>query len=298
MQGREQERIRKNYLEAMGIQTWFPRCQLANAQPPRPFDWIEEEATRFEQETLQINTTSALSKPSESSLQRPTQPAEGAIQNKIKADSYSRPSAAEILGQVIPEPSATAKSIETEIAAPVRKKATPATSRFRLIVQTVSDECLVVAEMPHTGLNQFTRFHQRLLNDILHALHLTSTSKPEVREFVWPIGINKGLMGQMDQDDLAAADAVCAFLSNQFGLARHKVVLLFGQASARFVVDPERKFDELRGIQKGLHAGQHFAVSHGLNELMKVPRLKAETWQDLSPLLSLTTPKDEEAPPV
>jgi uracil-DNA glycosylase len=90
----------------------------------------------------------------------------------------------------------------------------------------------------------------------------------------------------MSKDDLAAADAVCAYLSNQFGLARRKVVLLFGQSAARFVIDPQRNFDDLRGLQPGLHSEQWFAVSHGLNELMKLPALKSEAWKDLSPLRS------------
>ena len=41
------ENVRQGYLKTMGIQTWFPRYQLANAKPPRPFDWITEDAKAF-----------------------------------------------------------------------------------------------------------------------------------------------------------------------------------------------------------------------------------------------------------
>ena len=278
MQGSEsdnqsrQERVRQDYLGAMGIQTWFPRCQLPNAQPPRPFDWIEEDAATWQQEQ-QIPT--ALESPVKPEPQGPTA-------------NYSRPRASDILGQAHidekPE-TKTAKSSPT-IEKPKSLQGTPASSRFRLIVQTVNEDCLVIAEMPHSGLDQFTRFHQDLLNDILLALNISSESNASASgEFVWPMPKRQGLLAQINQDDHSAAEAVCAFLSNQYGFARRKTVLLLGQAAARFVIDPDKKFEELRGIQQGTFADQYFATTYSLNELMKLPQHKAEAWHDLAPLL-------------
>ena len=269
------EQVRQDYLEAMGIQTWFPRYQLSNAQPARPFDWIKEDAAIWQQE----KTASHASQP-EAGKVGPTE------------TGYTRLRASDILSQAAiddvpkkdPEKESEVKASSEEKSAVSRRVGTPATSKFRLVVQKISDECLVVAEMPHSGLNQFTRFHQQLLDDVLFALNITQTNPQPVKEFIWPISDNRGLMSQLNQDDEAAADAVCAYLSNQFGLARHKVVLLLGQAAARFVIDPNKSFDDLRGIQEGTHSQQVFAVSHGLNELMKLSHLKAEAWQDLAPL--------------
>ena len=276
------EQVRQDYLEAMGIQTWYPRCQLSNAQPPRPFDWIEQDVSQWQQEQ-----TIAHASPQEPTKVGPVE------------TGYTRLRASDILSQAaideVPKKDASAtpaSSNKTKPEKPGRRVGTPATSKFRLVVQTISNECLVVAEMPHSGLNQFTRFHQHLLDDILYALHLNREHlkqghPPPVREFIWPISDNRGLMSQLNQDDDAATDAVCAYLSNQFGLAHHKVILLLGQSAARFVIDPHKSFDALRGIQKGTHSQQVFAVSHGLNELMKLPHLKAEAWQDLAPLQSI-----------
>ena len=272
------EQVRQDYLEAMGVQTWFPRYQLTNARPARPFDWIKEDAATWHQE----KAVTQASQPEATKVG----PAE---------TGYTRLRASDILSQAAiddfqkkePEKEPEKKQTPEEKPVEPRRAGTPATSKFRLVVQIISDDCLVVAEMPHSGLNQFTRFHQQLLDDLLFALNIQPNNSQPVKEFVWPISENRGLMSQLNQDDDAAADAVCAYLSNQFGLPRHKIVLLLGQAAARFVIDPHKAFDDLRGIQDGTHSQQVFAVSHGLNELMKLSHLKAEAWQDLASLKTL-----------
>lgn len=269
------EKLRQGYLGAMGIQTWFPRCQLNNALPPRPFDWIKEDAKTFAESEVATSVSTSHAAPNQKKAREQPQV------------DYLPTKPADILGQFMTpstEPQET-KPAEQPAPQPV-KQLSGSISKFRLVIQPVNDECLVVAEMPHSGLNQFSRYHQRLLNDILHALKLPPENSHPLREFVWPMADNRGLLSQLNQDDYSAADAVCAYLSNQFGLSRRKVVLLLGQSAARFVLDPEKDFEQLRGIQQGTHTNQWFAVSHGLNELMKQSVLKREAWQDLSPLLS------------
>lgn len=277
-QSARSEKLRQRYLGAMGIQTWYPRCQLSNALPARPFDWINEDAQAFAaSETGTSDPASHVAPP----------------RQKPQTD-YSRTKPADILGQFMASATPAApetKPIEEAMTPEPAKQLSGSVSKFRLVMLPVSDECLVVAEMPHSGLNQFSRYHQRLLNDILRALKLSPDNTSPFREFVWPMSVNRGLLSQLNQDDYAAADAVCAYLSNQYGLSRRKFVLLLGQSAARFVLDPEKSFEQLRGIQQGTHTDQWFAVTHGLNELMKQPTLKREAWQDLSPLLPITLSK-------
>lgn len=244
------ESLRQGYLKAMGIQTWFPRYQLTNAQLPRLFEGIAEDTD--------TSTPAAIHQPS---------------------SDYSPTKPADILGQFIP----ATQPVEEPAAPPdtVKQPTVPA-SQFRLVIVSVSDDCLVVAEMPHTGLNQFSRFHQQLLNDILRALNISTNSAPAIREFVWPMTDRRGLLSQLEQDDDAAADAVNVYLNTQHDLARRKTILLLGQAAARFVLNPQKKFEQLRGLQT--NSGQRFAVTYSLNELMKQSVLKREAWQDLAPL--------------
>lgn len=267
MIGRITEQSRQDYLDAMGIQTWFPRAILPNALPHREFDFSDE--TDDTPDLPELSAREAMQ-----ALGLPK------AHDKPESENFEPIVKAPVRPTLVTTKVKTEPSTTTIIK---RKKAEPATSQFRLVTLAPNDDCLVIAEMPHSGLNQFTRFHLRLLNDILRSIDHTATTDTPMSEFIWPMG-NLGLMGQMDQSDSSAADAVCAYLSNQFGLARRKVVLLFGSAAARFVIDPSRHFDDLRGVQPGMHAEQLFAVSHGLNELMKLPSLKAETWKDLTPL--------------
>lgn len=265
--GRITEQSRQDYLDAMGIQPWFPRVVLPNALPHREFDFPVD--LNDEAETHELSAREAMQ-------------ALGLPENK--PESVEEPGPVPARPTLVTEESKPGQVESTREEQ--RKPPAPATSKFRLVTLAPNDDCLVVAEMPHSGINQFTRFHNRLLIDILRAIRFGATPDMAMNEFVWPLG-NLGLMGQMDQCDSSAADAVCAFLSNQFGLARRKRVLLFGPAAARFVIDPARSFEELRGVQPGLHADQYFAASHGLNELMRLPSLKAEAWKDISPLLTL-----------
>lgn len=273
------EQFRQRYLGAMSIQTWFPRYQLSNALPARPFDWITEDARTL----AEAEPENAVSGSDSHSVFNP---------HKAREQSqtgYSPTKPADILGQFI-TPSKPVEEIKQEAqpSPEPAKQLAGSASKFRLVIKPVSDDCLVVAEMPHSGLNQFSRYHQRLLDDILRALKLNPENSQTFREFVWPMTENRGLLSQLSQDDYAAADAVCAYLSNQYGLSHKKVILLFGQSAARFVMDPEKDFEQLRGIQQGTHTGQWFAVTHGLNELMKQSILKKEAWQDLAPLLTRT----------
>ena len=277
------EQVRQDYLEAMGVQTWFPRYQLSNARPARAFDWIKEDAAAWQQKKALTQTSQpevAKVGPAETGY---TRLRASDILSQAAIDDFSKKESKKEPGKES-EKESDKKEIPEEKPAVTRRIGTPATSKFRLVVQKISDDCLVVAEMPHSGLNQFTRFHQQLLDDVLFALNIQPANPQPVKEFIWPISDNRGLMSQLNQDDDAAADAVCAYLSNQFGLSHHKIVLLLGQAAARFVIDPNKAFDDLRGMQEGTHSQQVFAVSHGLNELMKLSHLKAEAWQDLAPL--------------
>ncbi|WP_067584852.1 hypothetical protein [Endozoicomonas ascidiicola] len=271
------EQLRQGYLDAMGIQTWYPRVQLLNAQAPRPFDWIQEDVRALKNEAA--TSTEPVAQHTISPSREPT-------------PDYTPTRAADILGQFLPpapeQPATEEKAALTNTTPEPVKSVNTVVSKFRLIVQPVTDECLVVAEMPHSGLNQFSRFHQRLLDDILRALNVTTDQAPTFREFVWPMADNRGLLSRMNQDDHSAADAVRAFLNNQYGLSRRRTILLLGQSAARFVLDPEKDFDHLRGIQQGNQPNQYFAVTYGLNELMKQSVLKREAWQDISPLLTIS----------
>ncbi|WP_263322113.1 hypothetical protein [Endozoicomonas sp. Mp262] len=275
MQARTREQTRQAYLDAMGIQTWFPRRPVPNAKPPRTFDWLEHPLPKSG--AAEPAGTSAI--PEAPAL--PSQPVPDAVPKRQNL------TAAKILGQVQldnrPDQPLPTSGKNTRLTV---GKGRPAqlSSKFRLVIIPVNQDNLVVAEMPYTGMSQFTRFHHRLLKDLLKALGMTLPVHNTAQEFTWPLQTrlpHQGLLGQIHQDDGTAADAVKAFLNNQFGLNRQHTVLLLGQAAARFVIDPNRSFEELKGFHEQQPGQPKMIVSHSLNELMKIPGLKPETWQDL-----------------
>ena len=280
------EHHRQAYLDAMGIQVWFPRVELPHAIPARTLEGVVD--PMLTEPSLREGTAPSVPDADDapSTDSSPTTPVLGS------ADILNR------MGLSAPESSSPAitpaKALEPQETVPDPAPST--ISQFRLVVVPLGEHHLAVTEMPYTGLNQFSRYHLRLLQDIARALKLPSPGQ-QFREFAWPLSVGAAhgsLLSQVSQDDRAAADAVSAFLQNQFGLSRQHTILLFGQAAARFVIDPHKPFDTLRGVQAGLFDNQHVAVTYSLNELMKIPALKADAWTDLRPLLSKqpSTPSD------
>ncbi|MDD7805349.1 MAG: hypothetical protein PUP46_07290 [Endozoicomonas sp. (ex Botrylloides leachii)] len=264
MQARENNR--QAYLDAMGIQVWFPRKVLPNAQPARPFDWFIEE-----QEHAPDSSLYSIPKSIDSDSPSPVAP----IQPVRATDVLNHISSAQpVIAKSVPPSSIVAKAAAT-------------ITSFRLVVIPLDQQHLVVADMPYTGLSQFTRYHHRLLQDLARAFQLPQPVFETAREFVWPLTSRaEGLLHQISQNDQAATDAVNAFLVNQYDLPQKKLVLLLGQAAAHFVFDPMRTFEELRGVHPEADTEQTVAITHGLNELMKIPSLKVDTWADLQALIT------------
>lgn len=250
------ESIRQGYLQAMGVQPWFPKRELIHAKAARGFEWLSVEL------------------PAAKPVHKPEKPARNPRQ---------------LLNSIVQQASAPVEAVEPEPPAKqtttVVDKAALNYSQFRLIVQPINDDVLVVVQMPYTGLMQFSSYHQQLLSDILFTLKLPNTLQTAHREFVWPMTqFNTGLLAELGQDDGAAAEAVQAFLNNQFGFEKQQTVLLLGEAAARFVLEPTADFETLRGVRTA--GKQRIAITHSLNELMKQPVLKQEAWDDLRPLLA------------
>ncbi|PJE80870.1 hypothetical protein CI610_00118 [invertebrate metagenome] len=283
--GALKESTRQAYLEAMGIQVWYPRVVLPYARVARV---IRQEEYQPVKSLSDPGTSAGAVMVSESAVISTSSPAIASSCDSSEKTPAVPVRAADILGAFPDTIHENPRTETTSVVPPVKNIApTP----FRLIIQEINPETLMVADMPVKGVNPFTRFHQQLLGDILHALCFSDIScRQLVREFSWPLGgtdYSRGLMSRIQQDDQAAHEAVCAFLENQFGLSRRRFLLVLGHSAVRFLIDPDGAFDNLRGVHPGVSEGQRIIVSHGLDELMKVPGLKEECWQDISALRAL-----------
>lgn len=268
------EALRQAYLNAMGIQPWFPREVLPHAQPARSFDWeVVNNKDSIGDENQEKTTAVILEAPESLHLIRTKQPQISDILKRIDSSEST-------------ENNTATQQLPSKKIMPTRSNQI---TQFRLVIIPLGVDHLVVAEMPYIGLNQFTRYHHRLLTDFSRAFHLPPPSTELIREFVWPLVSatkHHGLFSKILQDEQAATDAINAFLTKQFNLPQKQVVLLFGQAASHLVFDSSHSFDELKGIHLHPDIQKIYAITYGLNELMKIPPLKEEAWHDLQPLLS------------
>lgn len=255
------EQQRQQYLGAMDIQSWFPRYALPEAKPSTICEW---DWGTWPEENQQTATEPR------SVTEQPTHPVPFVPLDK----PIIRPS--DIMRKVTPE-----KPENIAETTPIKAKPAKLAERFRLVTLSINTDCLMVSELPSTGMNQFTRFHEQLVRNLLFSVGISVEPELHSALFDWPIAGNR-----MDQDEQAAYEAVHGYLTNQFGLRRRKILFLLGRNCVRYTLGREVDFDDICGVSADDH--QITVVSHSLDALMKLPSLKADTWRDISPLLTHT----------
>ncbi len=277
------ERQRQNYLEAMGIQAWFPRFTLPGAKPSKTCEWD------YDNDPVVASTPIVAPAPAPSSQDFASQlsaPSNSPAMVEAFAPRSSAPQSSQsILSDLGVTSAATEQSdnsaeappADTPLTAPQEiTQVVPATP-FRLAAIDVNEHTLVITDLPWTGINQITNLHERMLGNIVRALHLPVDSEWKQGVFAWPI-----IAEPVPVDRRYAKEAVLAYLTNQFGLKRRKTILLFGQQSAAYLWDNTQDFEHARGHHE--RNGVRYGVTYSLGELINVPSLKAEAWANLKPL--------------
>ena len=309
------ERQRQDYLEAMGIQPWFPRFVLPAAKPSYNCDWD------FEQDPVPGMANTAEPAAAEAAYGQPAQQHPGLTsladtvqpgafqQSANQQQPYQQPSyqppqpgdgtrdSSSILSDLgfakeeEPDTNATnSKTTDTQSAASAGKEAeadeAPALAApFRLAVIDVNESCIAITDLPWSGLNQFTSFHERLLRNITKSINLKADQEMNTGLFTWPL-----IPDAPPVDRKYAREAVLGFLNHQYGLQRRKTILLFGRTSCKYLWSHKDSFENCRGMQE--RNDSRYAITCSLSEMLSVPDLKAEAWANLKPLLA--APSSEE----
>ncbi len=261
-----QQQLRHQYLEAMGITSWLPRCELAGAAPSA--DWVKD----FRYPGPDIPFTSAA-------------PSQQPAQAKTSApDQAGAKAALAALGAAIESPTAQHKSTpEPEAADPVTEAettspdtATDITPTFKLAFFRVG-ECLVVDSLPPQG-SVFSATYQHLATSIVASLGLKGpVSEPDLMP--WPMFASKTL----DQRWPEAAKSVAYKLQKELR-SPTRAVLLCGEAAAQMVLQRHESLESLQGIAFTLPTGAKSVCGMSLSELMHIPGAKKAFWQHLQPL--------------
>ena len=274
------EHLRQTYLESMGIQPWFPRFILPAAKPSLIYDELEN--------VTQSHVSSELTPPLLASEKLSILDVSSAKKDENNAKMQEiMASSAHIPDEVLlkkstpvqPTLSNVQPTVEQEsrlLLSPEKQLSPP----FRLSVITVTEDILVMTDTPLADGPSTSRAN-KLLHAILYALGWRGLSEShwQSNTFTWPF---VGMTHRATEQE--ATEAVQGFLINRFGLFRRKYVLLLGTFSARHALGNYGEFDSLHGVHTRKD-GQKWGVSYSLDQILKIPTLKAEVWAHFSPLI-------------
>ena len=149
---------------------------------------------------------------------------------------------------------------------------------FKLVVISVHPDILVVSDMPVRQQGQsVTALHQKLLYHLCCGLRWSINPEAQwsCNEIIWPL---PALKNQSWQE---ACDAIWGFLNNLFGFSRRKRVLLLGTSSAQYVLKMKNELEKIVGVRT-IDCGPRLGISYSLDQMLKVPALKARVWEHLS----------------
>ena len=271
----DQEQLRHQYLEAIGISSWLPCAKLPGAlESP---EWVNDfqypapeipfESDRSQQARANLNQSNAEFK--KASAEQASQSI--AALNKVITSDEPKPIAPSSPQPVV-EPVAEVPESETQ----QREFAPP--PNFKIAFQKIGS-ALVIDSLPPQGGN-FSANYQKLSNAIVNSLGIAGElSEPFM--LPWPIFASKTL----DQSREQALIAVQHKLSKELHKGDLKAVILFGESAAQMVLDRKEPLEEISGILMTLSGGVKTIASASLTEAMQLPGVKKQIWKDLQPML-------------
>lgn len=238
------EDLRQEYLETLGIVSYFPRFILPAAPKPEPCEWSEawklQRLADTQAISQQIGQIPAQTTSAEASTQASTQASTGSsatviVQTgQLACEPASPP----------PEPRLEPESSRPRVSSrhsPERElpqtdvQATKATNkrkssleeiRLQLLCIRVNDNLAILNAMPHFGPGQLSRQHMALLQNMLSANSINPQSLlVDEKPFHWPM-----VQGEfVDNSKSAAATALVAFLQQKKVDWQFKSLLVMGE---------------------------------------------------------------------
>ncbi|MCX4028055.1 hypothetical protein H0A36_25075 [Endozoicomonas sp. SM1973] len=273
------EQQRQAYLQAMGIPSWFPRYQLPSALPTPDYYWpvtnngslVEASAINQQAATTQSEESANPSRYLPESLTERPKLAKLQIRDSlVNSDKSATISKEGITGQ--PELEAEqVKEIQAVLTEPCY---------FQLVCMTPNEQVMLVTELPYSGVNELSALHYSLVNNLLTALNIKSIVN-EAKSFKWPFTFQQFV----DQSEPVASAAVKAYLEGQLGFSSKKLVILMGATAVKYGLSLDKDFESVRGLKQ--QGEQWLAVTHSLNEILRLPQYKKEAWKDLAAITKI-----------
>ncbi len=302
-----QEQLRQQYLAAMGITPWLPRQVLPGAAPSPQWQWLDARegdpavaaaAVSGDESGVVSSRPSAVGVEAARAAMAPLRQsltAQSGNTSSVQESLHKQPqgSPAEMVtdsaekGSAEPLPSSRVDKAET--AAPLVEQLASSKSvnkdeipRFKLALVAYA-HCLVITELPLRHAQPWSDQHQQLLSAIVAAIGLAERGQrsSHYREFHWPLDPTAGF----DQSESVARHALEVELESMRQPGQ-QALLLMGQSAARYLLPPAQLPEA--GVLTELNS-QPVVCCHGLNEVLRLPGLKAELWRQLQPLRRLAS---------
>lgn len=294
----QQEALRQQYLQAIGITTWLPTQAMPGAANRVQWRWqsadaaasaetgptVSEEQAVTAAASHQVgNTATTASRPvsraqdvlaqmrGETEASRPT-PATADAEARQETDARATPAATASAGQA-PATAAPVPAAQNDIKAPAQSSASLPPPRFRLLLAAYAD-CLVACDMPQQrpqAQSADADRHYHLLAAILQSIGL-GQGEAHFHQFDWPF-INSD---HIDQGPEVARQGL-ADVMGRMPAAADVPLLLFGVQAAEYVLPVGAQVAEAPWQQDA----RWCLAAPSLHELMGVPGLKRELWQQL-----------------
>ena len=259
------ERKRQAYLEAMDIQTYFPRQQLPGAKPSPDYDFPASSTVLPERNVL---------------IKRKTE---------IPAKSARAASGIDAVEELRSRAPASFKATVTPIRQSSKVPGTENESdtgldqesslSFTLRYYHINERLAVLDEVPTQGSAQLSEESLTLMQAILQALGQDGFEpNPKAEEFSWPL-----LSGYSMKNTprVEAAKAISGFLQMRKETDGFTNLLVF----AGQVEDVLLQFDASKNARDFESSKGYFiTVTHSLASMLAVSTLKRDVWQHLQTL--------------
>jgi hypothetical protein len=313
----QEQHLRHQYLDMLGVSTWIARAPLPGAA--KSADWCAQfvydpsreseglDGAVSEQQNIQLKAGGVKSLAASLTNDEVSRNAKLIAEEVVSHLPTTEPASANA------EPSNTDKSttvaprIETkhevnrapDVAAKQTQTITVTTGAVHTPIGASSDKAapimrlmfwqfedvLVIDSLPTQSRGELTPLkYEKLLTNMLKAMHRsTQRFDPQTTPYVlnWPT-----LAGvSIDQGWTQAVSAVQYKLEKIFQGYSPTLVIMLGDYSPQMVMNMEDDFEQMRGVVFSLRSHTKAIASYSLTQMLNVPGCKQDVWSDLQKVL-------------
>ncbi len=288
------EDIRQEYLQKLGIDSYFPRFRLPSAPQSKPCDWPD---SWLQEKQASIDKSLAGEVPAK------VEGVESASVKTVPDSAGENVPAATPGAQSERTPIGHKPSLHIKVASPktnkesvdkTRAETGPETAvkprqeeiRLQLLCIRVSEDLAIINAMAHFGPKQLTSQHMKLLQNFIQASGFNLEDfQVDEKPFHWPM-----VQGEfVDNSKSAAASALTAYLQQKVVDWQFRNLLVMGEqvVSRVFALDEAQQSGEEGEMKSSLSLDQQSwqtFYTRSLDEILQSPGLKKEVWSALRKL--------------